>query len=1783
DYQIGPFPNNTQIPAALVPVPTRVGFTFEHWTMEDDLTDAPVIPSALTPAADDDVYFRAVWEPEIPPTPFDVTFVLNGGNITGNTANVVVGPFDAGDFILAAQVPAPVRTDFTFLGWAIAGTTTPLVDPTANSLDGAITFVAQWEPDDIAGHFFATFVLNGGVYPGYDLQVIRGPFANGTQIPGIEVPSPTRLGYTYHWIITGTADDAVVDPSDLSTAPDANISFTAIWTAVDTPGHFIATFVLAGGNVGGNLGPITVGGIPNDTQIPVASVPVPVRLNYTFEHWVITSTNTPVTPSALNPAPNANISFTAVWEPDGNVVTQHTVTFVFTGGTSATHLPAAGPFMVDINENSPITAANVPTVTRGADIFEGWQQVGGAPGVLLTNAQVANINVSAPMTFNAVWLTLTDDTFEATFDLNGGDVSGNTANVVVGPFPVGTQIPTQDVPAPDRANFTFVGWRLNGVLVDPSALSPAPTADVTFVAAWVMDDIPGYYSATFDLYFGTCPTFGIGPVVQGPFAHGTQVPPQYVPAPVRANFTFEHWVITGTSTQVDPTDLTPAPTGNVSFTAVWEPVVLPGHFIATFNLAGGTFNNSQGPIIVPGLVNDQQIPAGSVPNPIRTNYTFQHWVVTSTNTPVTPSALNPAPNADISFTAVWEPDGIVVTQHAVTFVFNNGTSTTHSPAGGPFTVDINDGAQITLPNIPVVTRSGQHFLGWQQQGAAPNVMSRNQVANIAVSAPMTFEAVWSSIGDEVFEATFILAGGTYAGSTANVVVGPFLSGTQIPASEVPDPLRTGFTFEHWVITGTTTPVDPSSLTPAPTADISFTAVWDFVTPPGYYRVTFRPGALAGATLTAGNIGDMLSGDVVFNIPVGSAIVAANIPTVNLPTAQNFWLYEWALTTGNLQPLTLSEVAGRIPDGDVVFTAEYFVEITIGNNDPIRVPMGDINDTTVGDILDGIDTTNPDDPDDEFKGWIRVDRDGNNITTAERGFYTREELDEMGLDPSEYWNFDPVWRSGTFNATFIFAGGTLASHTGDSVVRGPILIGQLIPSAYVPVLTRTGYTFRRWVVTGTTNEANLSTLRPTADVSFTAEWDNGDTGRYYTLTFNPNGGIMLFGYNTVRTVAYGTVITELPGAEWAGHRFEGWLIGTTTQEQTVPFTMTGDLTLVADWTELPERNYTLTLNPNGGTLPEGIEAVQTHAYGTILPSLPTPTRAGYTFVGWFEGTAANAQSLPIVITRDLTLTARWTGGTTERNYTLTLNPNGGALPSGVEAVQTHAYGTVITSLPTPTRAGHTFTGWLVGTTTQGQAVPFTITGNVTLTAGWVPVTGRNYTLTFNPNGGALPTGVEAVQTHAYGTVITSLPTPTRAGHTFTGWFIGATTQGQAVPFTITGNLTLTAGWTPDVGTPPPGQNATITLVLNGGTVSGGVTTFTHPVGTRVYSHNIPTPTRAGYNFVGWLYNHQWATFPFTLNHNVVLSAVWAPVAPTTLTVTFNPGTGTLPSGIPAERHGPFGFRVDNFPTPIAPTGYTFVGWYLDGIRVTGAIYATRNMTLFAHYQRTTVGQNHTITFVPNGGTMPANTALTQTHAYGTHINTLPIPTRAGHTFVGWMSGNAIQPIPFIVRGNMTLTAAWVTTPQTPSPTPQPTVPPTHLIVAFDPGPGSFPAGEGGIRTGVYGFVVNTMPNPTRPGHVFAGWSIGTTPITLPFTVRQDTTITARWTPVGTLVNPQTSPIQVTFTIFGAVLLVGIAAFGIMKLTGKQLAAMGQYRTSMTRFNREKRITDMFEKREPKDKK
>ena len=80
-----------------------------------------------------------------------------------------------------------------------------------------------------------------------------------------------------------------------------------------------------------------------------------------------------------------------------------------------------------------------------------------------------------------------------------------------------------------------------------------------------------------------------------------------------------------------------------------------------------------------------------------------------------------------------------------------------------------------------------------------------------------------------------------------------------------------------------------------------------------------------------------------------------------------------------------------------------------------------------------------------------------------------------------------------------------------------------------------------------------------------------------------------------------------------------------------------------------------------------------------------------------------------------------------------------------------------------------------------------------------VNNPSYTITFNANGGSCSTGNKSV---TYGSTYGTLPTPTRSGYNFDGWYTaasGGTKVSSSTKVTATGNHTLYAHWTCKHGT------------------------------------------------------------------------------------------------------------------------------------------------------------------------------------------------------------------------------------------------------------------------------------------------------------------------------------------------------------------------------------------------
>ena len=162
------------------------------------------------------------------------------------------------------------------------------------------------------------------------------------------------------------------------------------------------------------------------------------------------------------------------------------------------------------------------------------------------------------------------------------------------------------------------------------------------------------------------------------------------------------------------------------------------------------------------------------------------------------------------------------------------------------------------------------------------------------------------------------------------------------------------------------------------------------------------------------------------------------------------------------------------------------------------------------------------------------------------------------------------------------------------------------------------------------------------------------------------------------------------------------------------------------------------------------------------SLPTPTRTGHTFDGWYTKATGGTKvtgSTTITTNSSHALYAHWIPNT----YTITFDPNGGSVS---QTSKTVTYGSTYGTLPWPYLNSHSFEGWFTepyGGNNVSDSDVVGILSNATVYAHWNIIT---CAVTFDANGGSVSPGMKAV---TYGEAYGELPVPVRADYTFAGWY------------------------------------------------------------------------------------------------------------------------------------------------------------------------------------------------------------------------------------------------------------------------------------------------------------------------------------------------------------------------------------------------------------------------------
>ena len=407
----------------------------------------------------------------------------------------------------------------------------------------------------------------------------------------------------------------------------------------------------------------------------------------------------------------------------------------------------------------------------------------------------------------------------------------------------------------------------------------------------------------------------------------------------------------------------------------------------------------------------------------------------------------------------------------------------------------------------------------------------------------------------------------------------------------------------------------------------------------------------------------------------------------------------------------------------------------------------------------------------------------------------------------------------------------------------------------------GYKFIGWtgtIINGLVTEVTVSS-GSTGDLAFIANWEANAN----TLRFNANGGSGTMSDIEMKTDEIKSLplnVFSAPGCE-----FMGWA---ETSDGDVLFNDGADYkmgvdelyTLYAVWNV---EKYNITYELNGG---QASDLLLRYTVLNDTFSLPQPTKAGYTFIGW-SGTEisdyAKIVEIPKGSVGNRSYVANW-----ETNVnTLHFDANGGN--GRMEDIKVKTDETVMLPKLEYLRNGYSFKGW--AESPDGKVIyqnshqyKMGTKSLYNLYAIWEANTNK---LAFNGNGSNSGKMNElSLKTDEF----ISLPDCSflRIGFSFKGWATesnGTVKYSNKAPYTMGADslYTLYAVW--------EANKYTITLELNGGTASKNK--ITQDYNSVVDS---PIPTRSGYDFVEWYADSDFAAvynFSTMPAENITVYAKW----------------------------------------------------------------------------------------------------------------------------------------------------------------------------------------------------------------------------------------------------------------------------------------------------------------------
>lgn len=815
---------------------------------------------------------------------YPATFKLDGGNINGETADVVV------ETAYGAQIKAPadpVKKGNTFAGWT----------PVVGLMDTEpLEFIATWEPNT----YYATFIVEGEVY-----EVIDIPYGAEFEYPG----DPELPGYIFvEW-----------NPGLPETMPDEDVELTAVFEKKDIK----ITLELNGGKYDGSEDAIEITGKYGD-EITAPEAEKLEKEGYVFGGWE------PALPENL---PAENETYTAIWNPAKDTAYTVEVYYQDTEGNYADTpddvIPMQGETDSVINVAIPVPYGFEICTTEGdygkdvvikadgstvykvyfdrveyAIVFDGNEgTIGGEDQISQKYLYLSTVTAPADAdlyregyTF-AGWAPAVNSeatkavTYKAQWTVNSYDViyviKGETEEenetFLVDSFDFGEDL-TVTSDKPEKTGYTHSGW------TDAAGNSykfPAtmPAEDITVYAKFT----PNPYKAYF---FEEADSQTPYDIIDADFDSAIEAPAS---KPEKQGYEFGGWSTDGETPLDFENGNVKMDEENKNFVAVWTPaaqdVPVEYYIMGTDGKYPETANET-------GSVKSETDAVASIAPAEKANYTVD----------AEKSVLE----------AVVAADGSTVLK---VYYKLNSTKLTITVDGEDTVIEGLVGSEVPAEQIPDTDKPGYTFTGWKD-GEGNDV----ELPTTMPEKDATYEAQYEI---KVYNVTFIVDGEVYDGPNETKYGAPIA----VPSA----PTKNGHTFAQWVDKAGNNPDDYAGM---PDSDLEFTAEWTANTNIGYVLNVYemdKEGNYPSEPTIIYTFNDGVVGDdrtVTPTVPEGFVL---DIESINTP--------EKSELTGKIPAtgtLTLKAYYTRQQftlyldvDGEITEEVYYFEQEIADRNDPVK--------------------------------------------------------------------------------------------------------------------------------------------------------------------------------------------------------------------------------------------------------------------------------------------------------------------------------------------------------------------------------------------------------------------------------------------------------------------------------------------------------------------------------------------------------------------------------------------------------------------------------------------------------------------------------------------------------------------------------------------------------------------------------------------------------------------------------------------------------------------------------